>query len=102
MAYPLTHTRRDRASGRLPQVSLRDFVTYIVFFPALTAGPIDRIERFQPQLHTEFHLGSEQLLAAGRRLVAGFFMKFVLADALAFFSLNAANDGQVESPLWPR
>jgi len=100
IAFRLIHTLRDRASGRLPQVSLRDFVTYIVFFPALTAGPIDRVERFQPQLHTEFILGNEQLLAAGRRLVTGLFVKFVLADGLAFFALNATNAWQVHSPAW--
>ena len=100
IAFRLAHALRNRAAGRLPQVSLRDFVTFIVFFPALTAGPIDRIERFQPQLRSEFHLGSEQLLAAGRRLVAGLFMKFVLADALAFFSLNATNAWQVETTGW--
>ncbi|MEX2143212.1 MAG: MBOAT family O-acyltransferase [Anaerolineales bacterium] len=100
IAFRLIHTLRDRLTGRLPQVSLRDFVTYIVFFPALTAGPIDRLERFQPQLSSEFHLGSQQLLAAGRRLAAGLFMKFVLADGLAFFSLNPANAWQLESAGW--
>ncbi len=100
IAFRLIHTLRDRVSGRLPQLSLRDFVTYIVFFPALTAGPIDRVERFQPQLHTEFILGNAQLLAAGRRLVTGLFLKFVLADGLAFFSLNATNAWQVQTTGW--
>lgn len=100
IAFRLIHVLRDRVAGRLPQVSLRDFVTYIVFFPALTAGPIDRVERFAPQLNGEFHLGGEQLLAAGRRLAAGLFMKFVLADALAFFALNAMNAQHVQSSGW--
>lgn len=100
IAFRLIHTLRDRAAGRLPQVGLRDFVTYIVFFPALTAGPIDRIERFQPQLQTQFHLGSDQLLTAGQRLVIGLLMKFVLADGLAFFALNEVNAWQVESAGW--
>lgn len=100
IAFRLIHVLRDRASGRLPQVSLRDFVTYIVFFPALTAGPIERVERFQPQLHTAFHLGNDQLLAAGRRLALGLFFKFVLADGLAFFSLNAVNAWQVQGAGW--
>jgi alginate O-acetyltransferase complex protein AlgI len=100
IAFRLIHVLRDRVAGRLPDVSLRDFVTYIVFFPALTAGPIERIERFAPQLQTEFVLGSEQLLAAGRRLFEGLFMKFVVADGLAFFALNAANAHQIDSAVW--
>jgi alginate O-acetyltransferase complex protein AlgI len=100
IAFRLIHVLRDRVAGRLPAVSLRDFVTYIVFFPTLTAGPIERVERFAPQLQGEFRLGSEQLLAAGRRLLEGLFMKFVLADGLAFFALNATNAHEIDSTTW--
>lgn len=100
IAFRLVHALRDRLTGRLPAVSLRDFVTYIVFFPALTAGPIDRLERFVPQLEQSFTLDADALLNAGRRLLVGLFMKFVLADALAVFALNTANAHQVTSPLW--
>jgi D-alanyl-lipoteichoic acid acyltransferase DltB (MBOAT superfamily) len=46
IAFRLLHTLRDRQSGRLPAVSLSEYVVYVIFFPALSAGPIDRIERF--------------------------------------------------------
>ncbi len=100
IAFRLIHVLRDRVAGRLPTVSLRDFISYIVFFPALTSGPIDRVERFTPQLRGEFLLANDQLLAAGKRLVIGLFMKFVLADALAFFALNVTNAWQVKSAGW--
>lgn len=100
IAFRLVHTLRDRAAGRLPQLGLRDFVTYIVFFPALTAGPIERVERFVPQLHERFLLGAAELQAAGQRLVTGLFMKFVLADALAYFALNPTLGAQTHSTVW--
>ncbi len=100
IAFRLIHVLRDRFSGRLPQVMLRDFATYIIFFPALTAGPIDRIERLTPQLAGDFLLDGDRLLAAGRRLALGFFLKFILADGLAFFALNASNAWQTSSPGW--
>jgi alginate O-acetyltransferase complex protein AlgI len=100
IAFRLIHVLRDRFAGRLAAVSLRDFVTYIVFFPALTAGPIERVERFAPQVRTEFLLTADALLLAGRRLLTGLFMKFVFADALAFFALNAANSQQTDSAIW--
>jgi D-alanyl-lipoteichoic acid acyltransferase DltB (MBOAT superfamily) len=100
IAFRLVHALRDRLAGRLPTVSLRDFVTYIVFFPAVTAGPIDRVERFAPQLEKPFLLDNDALLAAGRRLFTGLFMKFVLADALAVFALNAANAQQTHASGW--
>ena len=100
IAFRLIHTLRDRLAGRLPRVSLRDFVTYIVFFPALTAGPIDRIERFQGDLQRNFTWQPDQIFLAGRRLVMGLFMKFILADALAFFALNSINAVQTQSSVW--
>ncbi len=100
IAFRLVHALRDRAAGRLGQYGLRDFVTYITFFPALTAGPIERVERFVPQVQASFLLGAAELYAAGQRLVTGLFMKFVLADALAYFALNPALGAQTTSTLW--
>ncbi|MBZ0284454.1 MAG: hypothetical protein K8L97_27185 [Anaerolineae bacterium] len=46
VAFRLIHTARDRMMGILPMLTLREYVTYVIFFPAFTAGPIDRAERF--------------------------------------------------------
>lgn len=100
IAFRLVHALRDRAAGRLGHYGLRDFVTYITFFPALTAGPIERVERFVPQVQASFLLGAAELHAAGHRLVTGLFMKFVLADALAYFALNPVLGAQTTSTLW--
>lgn len=100
IAFRLVHTLRDRAAGRLGHYGLRDFVTYIVFFPALTAGPIERVERFVPQLQTGFLLGAAELQPAAQRLVTGLFMKFVLADGLAYFALNPTLAAQTTSTMW--
>ena len=80
IAFRLIHTLRDRQSGRLPLVSLQEYLVYLIFFPALAAGPIDRIERFLKDLRTPVPLTSPQLTEGGRRFVIGLFKKFVLAD----------------------
>lgn len=89
VAFRLLHTFFDRLSGRLPAVNLDEYVTYIIFFPAFTAGPIDRIERFLRDLRDPQPVRAEDWLAAGRRFFTGLFKKFVLADALALISINA-------------
>jgi D-alanyl-lipoteichoic acid acyltransferase DltB (MBOAT superfamily) len=71
-----------------------------VFFPALSAGPIDRVQHFQAELAAEFRLNAEAMMAAGTRLAQGLFMKFVLADSLAFIALNPVNAAQTESSGW--
>ncbi len=100
LAFRLLHTFRDRQSGRLPPVSLAEYAVYAVFFPALTAGPIDRLERFVADLHRPRPLDSQGWLEAGKRLTLGLFKKFVLADTLALIALGPVNALQVHSPGW--
>jgi len=46
VAFRLIHTLRDRQTGILPVLSLREYVTYVIFAPSFVSGPIDRAERF--------------------------------------------------------
>lgn len=100
IAFRLLHILRDRITGRLPEVSLDEFISYIIFFPALTAGPIDRIEHFVGQMRERLALNSNTFLSAGVRIISGMFMKFVLADGLMLLSLNPENSLLVTSTSW--
>jgi alginate O-acetyltransferase complex protein AlgI len=100
VAFRLIHTLRDRQTGRLPALSLREYATYVIFFPSLTAGPIDRAERFAPDyraVEVEPGLTASRVVIGGGRIFIGLFKKFVLADSLALFALNAANAAQTSS-----
>ena len=46
VAFRVIHTLRDRQTGYCPDLDLREYLTYVIFFPSFTAGPIDRAERF--------------------------------------------------------
>jgi D-alanyl-lipoteichoic acid acyltransferase DltB (MBOAT superfamily) len=98
--FRILHTLRDRQLGEIPVVSLREYVTFIFFYPALTAGPIDRLERFIGDLRTPNKPGQEDWMFIVRRLGWGLFKKFVIADSLALMALNAQNAGQVNSTGW--
>jgi D-alanyl-lipoteichoic acid acyltransferase DltB (MBOAT superfamily) len=102
LAFRLLHVLRDAQSGKLPSFSLGDFVTYALFFPAYTAGPIDRSQRFIPDLCSP--KPAEQLTAGrvegARRILVGVFKKFVLADTLALAALNSQNAAQTASTAW--
>ena len=100
VAFRLIHTLRDRQSGRLPLVNLREYLTYVIFFPAFTAGPIDRVERFTKDGRKPLEPFAPDLLEAGKRLALGLFKKFVIADSLAAFALNATNATQIQSTGW--
>jgi len=98
--FPLSGSVRDKQTGRLPELSLPEFATYVVFFPSLSAGPIDRAERFAGDLKKDFALTQEETLLAGQRIVIGLFKKFVIADALALIALNDALAVQVRTADW--
>ncbi len=100
IAFRLLHTIRDRMSGRLPPVSLSEYMIYVIFFPTLTAGPIDRIERFVGDLRRPLALSTAEVGDAGNRLLVGLFKKFAVADLLAMIALNATNALQVHSTGW--
>jgi D-alanyl-lipoteichoic acid acyltransferase DltB (MBOAT superfamily) len=101
VAFRLIHTIRDKQSGRFPSVDVGEFITYVIFFPAFTAGPIDRLERFIKDLRAPFAgLSLETFYSAGQRLLLGLFKKFVIADALALIALNDSNATLVTSTFW--
>lgn len=98
--FRLIHTLRDRQTGVLPALSLQEFVNYVLFFPTLTAGPIDRADRFNKDERQSFRLSSTALFGGGQRIIVGIFKKFVLADTLALIALNNLNATQTRSTLW--
>ncbi len=102
IAFRLIHTLRDAQSSVLPRLSLRDYLAYVLFFPALTAGPIDRAERFGDDLRESARLTNARLVDAGTRIAVGVFKKFAVADSLALVALDATNAEQATSAggLW--
>ena len=99
VAFRLLHTLRDRQSGKLPALTLREYVTYVIFFPSFTAGPIDRAQRFQTDLQDLPGPEPSRLVQGSMRIAVGIGKKFVIADSLAYMALNATKAGQAESTL---
>jgi alginate O-acetyltransferase complex protein AlgI len=95
VAFRLIHVLRDQQAGRCAAVTLREFASYVLFFPAFVAGPIDRLERFTRDMRSPLSLGAAESAEAGRRLVTGLFKKFVLADALSRAALTPLAAAQV-------
>jgi len=88
MAYTIEVYR-----GRQPaERSLSVFAVYVLFFPQLAAGPIERPQNLIPQFR-EVHAFSSANAVAGLQLVAwGLYEKYVVADRL----------GNVVNPVYAR
>jgi len=103
VAFRLIHTLRDRQVGILPAMSLLEYVSYVIFFPAYIAGPIDRAERFVTDFRALPALAGLDVNRLGEgvwRITLGLLKKFVIADSLAQgMALTATNAQQANSSL---
>ena len=128
LAFRLLHVLRDSQAEsqvrRLPAGSLSEFTTYALFFPAVVSGPIDRLQHFSAELarlparpfwSRRARPDSASISEPSQpwfedivrddinglwRILNGCFKKFVLADGLALFALNAQNASQTHTTAW--
>ncbi|MCU0487800.1 MAG: hypothetical protein MUE67_02470 [Anaerolineales bacterium] len=100
IAFRLLHALLDFRAGRLPAYRLDQFAAYVLFFPSLAAGPIDRSQHFIRELNISESSPAANLSAGLERILWGLFKKFALADYLALAALNSQNAAQTESALW--
>lgn len=99
IAFRLLSVLLDRQNNVLKPVTLREFASYVLFFPTLAAGPIDRAERFAADLRAPYTLNATSFAWGAWRILVGMFKKFVLADTLALIALNDAHAMRAESAL---
>jgi membrane protein involved in D-alanine export len=71
------------------------YLSYLMFFPTISSGPIDRYRRFSEDWHRD--RGPEQVIAdidAGiHRIFTGFLYKFILAALIKQYWLDPASAG---------
>lgn len=97
IAFRLMGVLLDYRQGRLPTFTLSEFVTYVLFFPTLSAGPIDHAPRFIDELRHNKPLEASSLVIGMGRVAIGAFKKFVIADSLARISLTPTLVAMTES-----
>ncbi|HEX9151874.1 MAG TPA: MBOAT family O-acyltransferase, partial [Flavobacterium sp.] len=73
------------------------YALYVMFFPQLVAGPIERPQNILPQFHIKQYLNYEDLTAGFRLMLWGFFKKIVIADRLAVYVDSVYNNAERHS-----
>jgi len=79
--------------GLIKEVKFLDFFSYVLFFPALASGPIDRYRRFIGDLDKKLNRKEySELLADGiNHIFRGFLYKFIIAYLINKHSLAWLN-----------
>ncbi len=79
MAYTIEVYRGNQKAER----HLGILALYVLFFPQLVAGPIERPQHMLHQFHEKHNFDYTQVTDGLRQMMWGFFMKIVIADRLA-------------------
>ncbi len=88
MSYTIeVYKGRQRAEKHLGIYAL-----YVMFYPQLVAGPIERPANMLPQFHEKKVFEYDNVVQGLRLMLLGFFKKIVLADRLALYTDAAYND----------
>ncbi|MBO8171722.1 MAG: MBOAT family protein [Bacillaceae bacterium] len=85
--FQYVHYLVDVYRGETPKSSFVEFAVYIMFFPTLVSGPIERFQRFNLQTHENLgRFRREYLFEGFTRIMIGLFKKIVIADSLTPFT----------------
>lgn len=88
MSYTIEVYRRNQK----PEKDFIIYSLYVMFYPQLVAGPIERPQNLLWQFHTYFKYNFENIKAGLMRIAWGLFMKVVIADRLAMVVDYSYND----------
>ena len=87
--------------GVLKTYKMWDYVRFLLFFPTISSGPIDRFRRFQKELHTApARSDYADLLKLGiHRIFIGFLYKFIIGYYLGILALPHIEKAALDSGL---
>ncbi|MDP4130258.1 MAG: MBOAT family O-acyltransferase [Bacteroidota bacterium] len=75
------------------------YALYVMFYPQLVAGPIERPQKLLPQLHKKHQINYDAIAAGLKWMLWGYFMKVVVADRLGIYVDYVYRDVNVHSRL---
>jgi len=76
------------------------YALYVMFYPQLVAGPIERPQNLLHQFREEHHFNYERVKSGIQMMLWGTFKKVVVADRLAFIVNDIYSDPGSHGPVW--
>lgn len=73
------------------------YALYVMFFPQLVAGPIERPQNMLHQFHEKKYFSVDNLRAGTEQMLWGFFKKLVVADTLSIYVDSIYNSYQMHT-----
>ncbi len=77
-----------------PEIHLGVFALFLLFFPKIAQGPIERPQRLIPQFHQSHSFNNSTFSEGLRLMLWGYFKKLVVADRLAIYVNAVYNNSE--------
>ena len=77
-----------------PETHLGYFSLYLLFFPRIAQGPIERPQHLIPQLHQDHHFNYSMVIEGLKLMLWGYFKKLVIADRLGIYVNAVYNNSE--------
>ncbi len=81
----------DCFDGLIEEISIVDFTYFILFFPSLSSGPIDRYQKFKKDIDSVISkedYAKDYLFQGVYRIFVGVAYKFILAEIISIFWMD--------------
>ncbi|WP_134704497.1 MBOAT family protein [Ammoniphilus sp. YIM 78166] len=99
--FKFMHYLIDLYRGDIRETNFRQFVAYMLFFPTLASGPIERYQRFEVQTREHTVTFRWECIYEGLfRILLGLFKKVVIADSLTPFTDGLQTAGLSSVSYW--
>ncbi len=80
-----------------PEKNYINYALYVMFFPQLVSGPIERPQNLLPQINTDQTFDRIKAKRGLERILWGFFKKLVIADQFSFAAFAMLHNQPLES-----
>ena len=97
----LAHYMVDQHKGRIAGASWNSFLSYFLFFPSYTSGPIARFQDFDRDLRNPQPITGGVAIEAIDRIAMGLGKKLVLVPIFSLFALTSQNASETRLRYFP-
>jgi alginate O-acetyltransferase complex protein AlgI len=95
MSYTIEVYKGNQKAER----NLGIYALYVMFYPQLVAGPIERPQKLLPQFYQRHPISYDGIAAGLKCMLWGFFMKTVVADRLGIYTDYVYRNAETHSRL---
>ncbi|RYE58905.1 MAG: hypothetical protein EOP48_02425 [Sphingobacteriales bacterium] len=99
IGFKIIHFVMDYRDGEIDHFEVLDVLSWLMFFPSIIAGPMQRFQEWQAQRNDQ-KFSLDLMFFGLSQLLIGFLLKFVLADNIYQSTFSQMSPGTIGTASW--